>query len=712
MTTHRRRRSLATISTGALLATLLVPLAATGAAADECDTTWTGSEGSSWADPDNWDDAVPGAGDTACIDDDVSLPIVVDGSVTVGSLHVGDEITGTVLRIAEGGTLVLQGASTLGDGGLILGDDVSGTGVGSVLQVDETLTVGGDLTFNRGRITGDGATTVDGELVGPATPRTRAVRSHSLTIGGGELSPTGFFIEEAGTVINTGELSMSAPAAVQGPTSSTLRNEGTFVHSSTVRNWIEPRFDNPGTTEVTGGQLDLRGPGTNTGTMQVDGDATLNFAYSVSVMAAAYLNHEDGGIVGDGTVIVTQFAGLRSEGTYDVGSTEVTRVGPSASVGTWAVDGDTRSLLLDGAALRGQDSGLLVDGDVEFRRGSMDRDGSTFGSLGYVGDVTGDLWLTTGGLKELRIQTRLDVAGGAEHDGGEVRLRDDAELTVTGRYRQTAGLVDLRRAVLRASSIWVDTGARLQGGWLLDTPELEIAGGTFAPGMQPFGPFGSSSSLGTVEVTGDVDLDGTFIVRVRDVDDHDQVAADGQAWLAGTLEVLFDEDTDLPTGTRIPILTTAGGGGEVLSLTSLDERTDDATIAGTFAETVLPELDGDRELAVEYTDDAVYLVVLDTSEEETDEGENGTDGTDEGEAVDDTDPVDDTAPVDGPTDDDLASEAATERTPRAVARPEPGVTAASAGELPTTGGPLTSIVLAGLAALAVGSRLTRVRSRG
>lgn len=717
-TTTRRR--LAALSTSAVLAALFVPT--TAASADECDATWTGdADAPSWGDPDNWDGDVPGPDDVACIaSDEVPLPVVVDDPTVAAGLLVEFGIDGPVLVIDEGASLRLHGDSHLGDGDLVLGRDTVGVNNPS-LQIDGSLTIGGDLVFNRGVLTGAGETTVQGGLVGPGTSRTRVVRDHTLVLqGGGELAPTGFFIEGSGEVVNTGQLRMSGVGAVQGDVSAVLRNEGTFVHSNTATNWIATRFDNDGTTEVTGGELRLDGPGTNRGTIDVASAGTVNFARSVSSMAAAYLNHADGRIVGDGTVRITQFAGLRSEGTFDVAATEVTRIGPSASVGTWALDGETDTLLIDGGALRGQDSGLQVAGDVEFRRGSMDRDGAVFTSLGYVADVGGELLLTSTGLKELRINSLLRVAGGALHDGGEVRLIDGAELAVVGPYRQSGGLVDLRRATLGASAIEIGPGARLQGGWTLRSSQVDLEGGTLALGVQPFGPFGFGSELGTVTATGEVDLDGRVIVRVRDADEHDLLEAAGPVHLDGTLEVLLADDADLPAGTRIPIVASSsdGRGGGELAGAADDQRGDDAVVGGTFATTDLPELPGELELTVEYTDDTVFLVVAAPAEDDADDdptedehdGE-ADDGQSTGDDADDGDPVTEGPP--GAEDDARDADGQdADREVRVIARPDGDAPVVVAGRLPVTGGPLAPVALSALLALSLGARLLRRAPRG
>lgn len=126
------------------------------------DSTWHGSEGTGWNDPDNWSRGVPGSGDTATIPDVANDPLI-DSSVTVGTLIIN---TGAVVTVTGGFspvTLTLDGTTAHDiDGDLVLSNGTAALKFSASVTVDGEGAIIGE--HNGAKFQIEGGDTVTNEM--------------------------------------------------------------------------------------------------------------------------------------------------------------------------------------------------------------------------------------------------------------------------------------------------------------------------------------------------------------------------------------------------------------------------------------------------------------------------------------------------------------------------------------------------------------------
>ena len=185
-------KAVALVATVITLLWLVQPPGSVAALAP-CTINWDGGgDSSSWHDPLNWDsNAVPGAGDDACIPDILGTTTVVFSSVS-GTQSIASLQSDEAFSIT-GGSLPIAAASEIND-------DFTVSGAFTVVGGSGTLNVSGLTTFSGGTMSGTGTTNANGGLaISGAAEKTLSARTLNNTAvgtwtGTGNLKFTGFAI--------------------------------------------------------------------------------------------------------------------------------------------------------------------------------------------------------------------------------------------------------------------------------------------------------------------------------------------------------------------------------------------------------------------------------------------------------------------------------------------------------------------------------------
>jgi T5SS/PEP-CTERM-associated repeat protein/uncharacterized repeat protein (TIGR03803 family) len=483
---------------------------------------WTGADGTSFSDANNWDDvtdglnpatAAPGAADTA----DITSPANITGPGAVFDLIVGGgtTLTGT---ITVGDSIEIDSALTLAAGAALSTPVINVSAGGSLeVQTGAVLTAPGTL-----------AGTLDGFFAA-------ASFSGNLTVDGGVFDAGGlvsFGVDpgdavsvavNAGGTLDAWGIDLADAAGVQASLSMT--GSGTMVN--VAGGPVPNSTDTGGTLAVGGG-----------GSVTVTGGATLAAAAALlgatAGSAAAFVS-------GGGIFAVSGGLGVDGDGsgqsTLDVGGGGLVTVAASLAVAGGLVTIEGGGTLIDtatdgsGGVAVSSGGTLLVEGTAAMlSAGTSDLDvtggnvtiangGSvTAFGLAIVGGAllvqNGGTLITAGGDGGA-IGTAVSADGVASLDGGGSVWRDGGPLLVgdggTGTLALTNGAVVSAGAVTigqggGTGTITLDGGAMLSGSGALDVGSGGI--GTLA--LTHGGIAGADTvSVGMAGGSGTVSVDGT-----------------------------------------------------------------------------------------------------------------------------------------------------------------------------------------------------------
>src|SRR5262249_17982343 len=259
-------------------------------------TTWTGLGGdTNWSTAGNWNNGVPGPGDTAVFNGTA-------GSHLQATVDAGFAGTVAALDLTWGGTLTLARSLTVNQ---------------EMTLANGTLTGGSDLTA-KGVFTWSGGTQ-SGNAPPPAPagsslvisgPSGKTLDHRPLTnAGAATWKDTGSFTATNGAVfLNSGTLDDQNSQTFSG-SAGTFTNTGTFTKSAgTGTTTFNAAFNNNGKVEVQAGTLNLSGGGTSANYFSVSTLATLQFGGGTHTLTG------NSTVAGAGTV---KFTG----GTNTVGGT-------------------------------------------------------------------------------------------------------------------------------------------------------------------------------------------------------------------------------------------------------------------------------------------------------------------------------------------------------------------------------------------------------
>ncbi len=300
---ERDRRSFRA-TPAALTAAISVAVMLLPALASAVTTNWTGTTSNVWTLAGNWDNGVPGAGDTAVIPSTTNDPVITT-TVTVNTVTIN-----------SGGVLTVNGTLNTTNFNLNNGT-LSGTG---------GVNISGTYHHTGGTMDGTGTTTLGASGTGNFDSSYLALNRPFVNNGDITLSSNAYFyMNTGGSIVNASGALLDFQGNTYGiygiVNTLTVTNSGTFRRSTssgtvTIYNIV---FTNtsPGTVQVQTGKLDLStsGSSANTGAFNISGGATIDFGGTATRTIS-------GAVTGAGIVI---FSGGTTSltGTYTISNTTV-----------------------------------------------------------------------------------------------------------------------------------------------------------------------------------------------------------------------------------------------------------------------------------------------------------------------------------------------------------------------------------------------------
>jgi hypothetical protein len=538
----------------AVAAALIIGLLVTPAAAAGKVTNWTGTASSDFADASNWDNGVPGAGDTANITSATapSAPTITGGAVSLAQLNVDSGLTVTV----SAGTLTISSGAAVNNG---------------ILDASDSGTI---------------------DLTGSGTSITSASGGGQLEVG------TGATFEFTGS----GDADVDVPVQIAG-TMLESGNGGEIVLA-------DPGQTNliSGVVRAVGGAIGLSG-GNNITTL-LDGDATFDSHAGGSI--SIYLNTaaldfdghtlnldgnfdmSDGRIQGSGRIACAAGA--------DCATSRFIFEAPGAHDGP-VLSGSGTLTVAHGAVVQ-QDSGttvsgtrlvdvhgtwdlgsLLGDGGGSTDRFDLESDGTLQSGSAYAA-VSGPA--TLDGLLLAPTNTKLTVGGAVTDEFG-------------GTLRATGGAIDLSSTNPSPSAYALDGDTVLEttgGGTLsigkpvaLNGHTLELSGANISfsglTGDGSVSPALGTDSASWVYDGGSLGSSGTLTLRAGLTTILDANQSD--SFEDGTRTVINDGTIELPNGQQL----VGDGSSELINNGTLERA---GTIGNSLVE--LPELTNDGTINV------------------------------------------------------------------------------------------------------------------
>jgi hypothetical protein len=498
-------------------------------------TNWVGSSSSDFTAPANWDNGVPGAGDTADVTSASAAhdPVVAAGTVSLGQLELDGGRTLTV----SGGSLSVSGGMTIGNGSL----DVTGSGM-FVLSGDATSVAAGS----------------PGGLIDVGAGATFE------KIGTGD-SDIDVPIDVAGTLLQTGaggEIILAAPGSTD-QISGTLRSVGGSIGLSGDAN-ITYQLTGDATFDSHLGLISAYEPTTtldlNGHTLSLNGDfdfqaGTLTGTGAIACATGADCGRsrlhfdpqpfENGGTLSDaGTLTIPPGTVVEQNNSLTISGTRVIDL-----QGTW----DTTASLVDGG---GSTYRLDVESD-----GILENLGTGTAIVTAPTDLDGTLINESNAGLELRGAVTDHIAGTIKSTIGNVILGDDqTTLQLTGdstvdtsaggtvELDSTSGL-DLNGDSLNLNGSGFIFGTLTGSGTIARAPGVTSASARYASG--------SLGSNGTLTVASGVTISDQAGGPNPAASGTRTLVNDGTILLAGSLN---GEDSTILINNGTIERTTAGGG--------------------------------------------------------------------------------------------------------------------------------------------------------
>ncbi len=299
-------------------------------------TTWTGlGSNTNWSNPANWNNGVPGAGDTAVFNSS-------SGTHNQAILDAAAAGAVAALDINWSGTLTLARSLSVTQEMTLANGTVTGAG---------DLTAGGSLTWSGGTLSGTGNTTVTQGATLTLSGGSKTLDHRGFTNAGtGMWQGTGSFqITNGAVFLNQGSFDDQNNQSVSD-NAGTFTNSGTFTKSAgTGTTSFGTTFNNNGRVLVQVGTVNLTNGGSSGGTFTVAAQATLQFGGGTStltpnatVSGAGLVNVTSGTVNVNGSLNVT--------GTTQVAGGTANFNHAAASLGTVTISNGTANFST-GAAL-------------------------------------------------------------------------------------------------------------------------------------------------------------------------------------------------------------------------------------------------------------------------------------------------------------------------------------------------------------------------
>ena len=501
--------------------------------------SWLGGNGN-WSDPTSWSCpscgglTYPSNGNLGLNFDVIISPAApvsatLDVSPAVNSLTLGESdwlgsVTAHTLLVSgnmanNGGTLSLQGGSTLTAGGTI-----AGNGSAAIFLSDATtsLSVAGDL------ISGDGTGSASVTLRGGS----------SLTVGGlFSQSASILNMDAAATSFQSGSFTQDASSAVGMTNTATAVVNGSFTNN--------------------GGAINLQ----SGSTLAISGDLNQSVGSGISLTDGNTFLHVGGNLTNGGASL-TNGANLTVGGSYgQSGATlSLDGIGTSFQSGSFTQDASS--------AVRGTNTAMaVVNGSFTNNGGAINlQSGSTLA-------ISGDLKQSVGsGISLTDPNTLLHVGGDLTNGGAS--LTNGANLTVVGNYTQSDAILKLDGVgtSFQSGSFTQDASSLLS----LTNSAAVVVDGPFVNS----GGIVTLQSSSNVTVDGFTINDGTTIVDVSAAwVNNGDVTNNGDLIINGSLDAgtnVYVQDQGVTTVSQGSTLTA----GEVMINAGL--LTGTGTIAGSL----------------------------------------------------------------------------------------------------------------------------------
>ena len=479
-----------------------------------------------------------------------------------------------------------------------------------------TLSVLGRFSWIEGNMRGQptATTSVEGGADLPSGSGSRVLIRRVLDLGGGTTTMTGpqSVVGFNNGTINLGAAALFEASADGGSASQAFVGNGTFNNAGTFRktegNTGATRFqgvvfNNGGTLEVLSGAVELSGGTASSGSMfVVAAGAELRFT------GAGDYDMESGSrVTGAGKVVVLSNP-VNVFGEWDVATTEVTGSAinfaspvtiPNLILSDGQVEGD-ETLTVTDALIWTQ--GAMIGSGITNAENGMDLSGGSKTVSGRTINLNGGTATLTGASSEFDFfadavfnnnavfQVTPDVVGGDGNtfqgsgtfnntgafrvlgpvsfidvpfvNSGTVEIAEVTQMTVSGGFRQTAGVTRLMMSSTLSSPT---TPVEIEGGTLEGIGTIQgslVNDGAVSPGLSP----------GPLFVTGGYTQTGRLLIEIGGrtaLTEYDALEVDGAAALAGALEVTLIDGFVPEPGDEFTILTAASVTGDFDSTSGL-----------------------------------------------------------------------------------------------------------------------------------------------
>ena len=480
----------------------------------------------------------------------------------------GELLAASLQQLAANSNVSVTGGSALNGGsGLVINSMVTIDGAGSEwLIADDLVTAsagasrvniqdGGYVFSNRGVIASNGVSAITVTGAGSFWENMA-----TLQVGTSLLAQAGRLNIENGGAVSTAEgfVSRDFIEGVETVRAVTVAGAGSIWN---VTQRLSIGVDSQGQSSGAPSTVSIR-PG---GTLRVDGPVSL-FPDGVLEL--------DGGTLAIPTGLLDDRGGRFDwiSGTLNITGSDGLTVGPAGPFGAAVLFKPNQSIKVDNA--------LTVEGEASLFSLAAVEAGSV--AIAAEGRIIADGGITAASI-QIDADGRLDLGGDEHHFGlglvnhGDLMFSDPA--VVDGPVTNAAG-----GAITALENIVFNGPVDGPGGF------FGAGSITFAGGMSP----GASAGLVSFEGSVHFSASNSLAIELNGLlkgSEYDVLEIEGQATLAGTLDVRLLEDFALEEGLMFEILTAAGG------------------ITGTFADAILPALAGNLFWNINYDADSVTLAV-------------------------------------------------------------------------------------------------------
>ncbi|MFO0949208.1 MAG: autotransporter domain-containing protein [Planctomycetota bacterium] len=453
---------------------------------------------------------------------------VTSGTATFSGVISGP--TGSLTKTGDS-VLILSGTNTHGGGTIITEGTVA-------ITDDANLGItNGDLTFNGGTLRFDAATTVARDVNLTASQGFVDTNGNDATLSGvisgtggltkngdGVLTLSGFNSYQGGTTINQGTLAVTDDANLGNVAGGVAINGGTLQTNGVLSGRILVLGSAGATVEAVGTPTIWSGAVEGTGDFDKTGSGALILSGNNTYTGVT--NVLDGILSFNGSNVFTTL-NVDPSGTAVVASTGSLSNDVNVNIFGGGVSFDNAAQTI--RALSGTGGIAVLNGQLTIAGGTQEL---------YEGEFSGagELILTNGSV--------LETTGITSAFIGTTRITNHSTLAVFGQH---------------SGNIIVSSGGLLTGGNDL-VPATVVsnvlieADGFISPSIQSPAP----SAMGELNIQGNYEQQGTYLVDLNDQGESDHLEITGTAILGGTLQLRAAPGTYLE-GQRYNVLTAGGG---------------------------------------------------------------------------------------------------------------------------------------------------------